>query len=203
MNNAALIIFQKNAVLGKVKTRLGASIGDEKALEVYNWLTSYTHDQVKGLMVDKFLFYSDFIPEHSPGDFLGYQFKLQSGISLGNRMSNAFDLLFSKGYKNVVIIGTDCPDLTTEDLNQAFLNLSQADLVIGPAKDGGYYLIGLSKSIPDLFEDIPWSTSQVLDKTLERANSLKIDYAFLKVLSDIDILQDWDNYRNRTKITHE
>lgn len=194
MNNAALIIFQKNAVLGKVKTRLGASVGDMKALEVYNWLTTYTHEQVKGLKVDKFLFYSEFIPEHSNLDFPEYQFEIQSGNSLGNRMSKAFALLFSKGYKNVVIIGTDCPDLKTEDLNQAFLNLSQADLVIGPAKDGGYYLIGMNQFIQELFKDIPWSTSEVLDKTLERANALKMKYEFLKTHADIDTIEDLEMF---------
>lgn len=203
MNRAALIIFQKNAILGKVKTRLGASLGDQKALEIYNLLTSYTHDQVKSLMVDKFLFYSDFIPEHPKGDFLGYQFEIQSGNTLGDRMSNAFAFLFAKGYQNVVIIGTDCPYLKSEDLQRAFLNLSQADIVVGPAKDGGYYLIGMSKFYPELFKDIPWSTSEVLDKTLERANALNLDYEFLKVLSDIDTLQDWENFTNGTKITHE
>ncbi len=203
MNKAALIIFQKNAILGKVKTRLAVSIGEEKALEVYQWLTEYTHDQVRDLKVDKFLFYSDFIPDHSPGDFLGYQFELQSGNSLGDRMSNAFAFLFAKGYKSVVIIGTDCPDLQSKDLNRAFMNLSQADLVIGPAKDGGYYLIGMSMFIPEIFKDIPWSTSKVLDSTLERANSLKIDYEFLHVLSDIDTFQDWENFKKRTNSTHE
>lgn len=203
MNSAALIIFQKNAVLGKVKTRLGVSIGDEKALEVYQWLTAYTHEQAKGLKVDKFLFYSEFIPEHSPGDLLGYQFEIQSGNNLGDRMSNAFAFLFAKGYKNVVIIGTDCPYLKTDDLNKAFLNFSQADLVIGPAMDGGYYLLGMSQFMPEIFKNIPWSTSQVLDKTLERANDLKIDYEFLKVLSDIDTIQDWEIFSAKNRITHE
>jgi rSAM/selenodomain-associated transferase 1 len=199
MNKDALIIFQKNAVLGKVKTRLGASIGDVKALEVYNWLTFYTHEQVKGLKVDKFLFYSEFIPEHSSLDFPVYQFEIQSGNSLGNRMSKAFALLFEKGYKNVVIIGTDCPGLKTEDLYQAFLNLSQAGLVIGPAKDGGYYLIGMSQFIPEVFENIPWSTAAVLDKTLERANALKIKYEFLRTLADIDTLEDLEMFLLQTK----
>lgn len=200
MNKSALIIFQKNAVLGKVKTRLGASIGAEKALEVYNWLTAYTHEQVKGLKVDKFLFYSEFIPEHSNEDLPSYQFEIQTGKNLGTRMSNAFALLFAKGYKNVVVIGTDCPNLKTEDLNQAFLNLSQADLVLGPAKDGGYYLIGMSQFIPEIFKDIPWSTSEVLDMTLERANALEIDYKFLSTHTDIDTLEDLELLLSQKKL---
>lgn len=203
MNQEALIIFQKNAVAGKVKTRLAASIGAEEALEVYNWLTEYTHEQVKGLQVDKYLYYSDFIPETSTGNLKGYKFELQSGNVLGDRMSVAFEHLFKKGYKSVVIIGTDCPDLKTDNLNKAFLSLRSADLVFGPAKDGGYYLIGMSQFYPELFIDIPWSTSKVLETTWDRANGLEIDYEFLKVLSDIDTIQDWEDFKSRIKITYE
>lgn len=203
MNKAALIIFQKNAILGKVKTRLAVSIGDEKALEVYEWLTAYTHEQLRGLNVDKFLFYSDFIAEYPDGSLSGYQYEVQSGEDLGERMRNAFAHLFAKGYKSVVIIGTDCPYLTSSDLNKAFLNLSQADLVFGPAKDGGYYLLGMSGFFPEIFKDIPWSTSKVLETTLDRADKQNLDYEFLKILSDIDTLEDWKIFKKSNKITHE
>lgn len=203
MNKAALIIFQKNAILGKVKTRLAVSIGDEKALEVYEWLTAYTHEQARGLNVDKFLFYSDFIAEYPDGSLSGYQYEVQSGEDLGERMRNAFAHLFAKGYMSVVIIGTDCPYLTSSDLNKAFLNLSQADLVFGPAKDGGYYLLGMSSFFPEIFKDIPWSTSKVLETTLDRADKQKLDYEFLKLLSDIDTLEDWKIFKKSNKIIHE
>lgn len=203
MNKEALIIFQKNAVLGKVKTRLAASIGDEKALEIYEWLTSYTHEQVRGLNVDKFLFFSDFILENPELDQDNYQYEVQSGEDLGGRMRNAFAHLFAKGYKNVVIIGTDCPHLKSSDLNKAFLNLGQVDLVIGPARDGGYYLLGMSSFFPQLFNDISWSTSKVLKSTLDRADGLDLEYEFLKVLSDIDTLSDWEQFNTQYKIIHE
>lgn len=203
MNKAALIIFQKNAILGKVKTRLAVSIGDEKALEVYEWLTAYTHEQVKGLNVDKFLFYSDFIPECPEGSIYGYQHEVQSGEDLGDRMRNAFAHLFAKGYKSVAIIGTDCPYLTSNDLNKAFLNLSQSDLVFGPAQDGGYYLMGMSSFYPEIFNTIPWSTSKVLETTLDRADKLNLDYEFLKIRSDIDTIEDWKTFKSTNKITHE
>ncbi|MBA4301579.1 MAG: hypothetical protein C0433_15975 [Cyclobacterium sp.] len=203
MNRAALIIFQKNAVLGKVKTRLAASIGDEQALEVYRWLTDYTHEIVKKLEVDKFLFYSDYIPENPEGNLEGYQLEVQSGTNLGERMKNAFAHLFAKGYSSVAIIGTDCPDLTGRDLNSAFLALSQSDLVVGPAKDGGYYLLGMSKFIPEIFNNIPWSTSRVLELTLNLAEKLNLDYEFLQILSDIDNLEDWNQFNTRKQITHE
>ena len=203
MNHTALLIFQKNAVLGKVKTRLGASIGDKKALEVYEWLTDYTHQQVRGLKVDKFLFYSDFIPSGSDQNLEGYNFEVQSGESLGERMSNAFAFLFAKGYKSVVIIGTDCPYLKTEDLNKAFMHLSDTDLVIGPAKDGGYYLIGMRQFFPEIFKNIPWSTVRVLEHTLNQADSIGLDYEFLKILSDIDTLEDWQQFQSPTNSIYE
>jgi rSAM/selenodomain-associated transferase 1 len=203
MNRAALIIFQKNAVLGKVKTRLATSVGDEKALEVYEWLTAYTHEQVVGLNVDKFLFYSDFIPEYPEETPNDYHVEVQLGQDLGDRMKNAFMHLFAKGYNRVVIIGTDCPYLTSKDLKKAFLNLGQADMVLGPAKDGGYYLLGMSGFFPEIFEDIPWSTSKVLEKTLDVADKLKVDYEFLKILSDIDTQEDWKVFKSLNKITRE
>ena len=203
MNKAALIIFQKNAQLGKVKTRLAVSIGDQKALEVYQWLTDYTHQQVKGLKVDKFLFYSDFIPAQLDQDLDGYHFEIQSGDTLGERMSNAFAFLFAKGYKSVVIIGTDCPYLKTEDLNKAFTDLSNTDLVIGPASDGGYYLLGMRQFFSEIFKNISWSTGQVLEQTLNQADSLGIDYEFLKILSDIDTLEDWQQFQSLSKTNYE
>lgn len=199
MSRAALIIFQKNAILGKVKTRLAASIGDERALEIYDWLTDYTHRISKEVQVDKFIFYSDFIPEFT--DQLPEEFNLevQSGDSLGERMKNAFNQLGSRGYTSIVIIGTDCPDLQTSDLNTAFLTLSQADLVIGPAQDGGYYLLGMSRFFPELFDEMPWSTHKVLELTLNKADSLNLDYEFLNILSDIDTIKDWEAFNLRSK----
>ncbi|MFN3999411.1 TIGR04282 family arsenosugar biosynthesis glycosyltransferase [Algoriphagus sp.] len=203
MNKAALIIFQKNAVLGKVKTRLAASVGDQEALEVYHWLTTYTHEIVKEVSVDKFLFFSDYIPEHLDENLKGYQFEVQSGGNLGERMKNAFAHLFARGYSSVAIIGTDCPYLTCKELNKAFLNLSEADMVVGPAKDGGYYLLGMSGFFPEVFNEIPWSTSKVLEITLDYADKLKLDYEFLKILSDIDTLEDWEIFKTSNKIIHE
>lgn len=203
MSKAALIIFQKNAIKGKVKTRLAVTVGDDQALEIYHRLTAYTHQVAKEIKVDKFLFYSDFIPEHPDEILLGYQLEVQSGANLGERMTNAFAYLFARGYSNVVIIGTDCPDLKLSDLNRAFLALSQNDIVIGPAKDGGYYLLGMSRFYPELFRDIPWSTSKVLELTLDKAEESNLDYEFLKILSDIDTIEDWQNFTSKNKITHE
>ena len=189
-----LIIFQKNAVLGKVKTRLAATAGDHIALEIYHLLTSYTHREARGVKVDKFLFFSDFVPEEAVGLYPGYQMKIQSEGDLGDRMSDAFCRLFSQGYTSVVIVGTDCPELKTKDLNDAFLALTHHDLVIGPARDGGYYLLGMNQYRPELFKDIRWSTSTVLEDTLHRANQTDLDYEFLQIYSDIDTMEDWEGF---------
>ena len=197
-----LIIFQKNAIPGQVKTRISASVGDDHALEIYEWLTSYTHQITREIKVDKYLFYSDFVPREAEELNYGYQVEVQTGSNLGDRMRNAFRSLFENGYSSVVIIGTDCADLKISDLNDAYMGLSHSDLVIGPAQDGGYYLLGMSRFLPEIFDDIPWSTSRVLELTLDTANKAGLDYEFLEIRSDIDTFEDWQNYTFRKKIKH-
>ena len=203
MNRAALIIFQKNAILGKVKTRLAASIGDVQALEIYSWLTEYTHQISKQLQVDKFLFFSDFIPEDINQLPQWFQLEVQSGGNLGDRMKNAFGHLHAKGYTRIVIIGTDCPDLKANDLNNAFLTLSQSSLVFGPAQDGGYYLLGMQGFFPELFDEIPWSTEKVLELTSSKADRLNLNYEFLEIYSDIDNIDDWESFKARNNMVLE
>lgn len=201
MSKNALIIFQKNAVLGKVKTRLAVSIGDHQAMQVYDWLTTRTHQIVKEVEAEKFLYYSDFNPEKELESTQNYNFEVQTGADLGERMSNSFVNLFAKEFQRIVIIGTDCPDLTAEHIEMAFRALDSNDLVLGPAKDGGYYLLGTNQFYPDLFTDIPWSTGIVLKLTLEKAALLNLSYELLEVLSDIDTLEDWQEFTTRNQIT--
>jgi len=196
----ALIIFQKNAVLGKVKTRLAVSVGDEKALEIYKWLTERTHSAAKELSVHKFLFFSDYVPQVSEFSSPYFKTELQSGSDLGERMSRAFEFLFAKGYERVVIIGTDCPELSSNLLKDAFRALDQSDLVFGPAEDGGYYLMGMNQFYPDLFVSIPWSTDQVLELSLDRAEAMGLEYDLLGILSDIDTLDDWKKFSEANSI---
>ena len=202
MSKTGLIIFQRNPILGQVKTRIAASVGDHHALEIYNWLTDYTHKIAREVKVDKYLFYSDFIPQHAEKESQDFQVEVQSGANLGDRMLNAFRNLFENGYSNVVIIGTDCADLRISDLNDAYMALSHSDVVIGPANDGGYYLLGMSGYHPELFNEIPWSTSKVLEMTLDIANKSRLDYEFLEIRSDIDTFEDWQNFTFRKKIKH-
>lgn len=192
MNKNALIILIRNPQLGRVKTRLAAKIGNEGALKVYEALLDYTKTMVSDVKSSKLLFYSDFVDNT---DFWeNHQFKkyLQQGNSFGSRMHNAFKLAL-KEHENAVIIGSDCEELTATIINQAFDNLSECDVVLGPAKDGGYYLMGLKKIYPELFTNKQWSTASVLKDTLDDVKALGLNFSLLPVLSDIDDFEDFKN----------
>jgi rSAM/selenodomain-associated transferase 1 len=194
MEKSAIIIFQKNAELGKVKTRLAKDLGDHKALEIYDRLCEFTHRICSQVPVDKFLYYSNFVPEDKPG-YASYYFKVQTGDDLGDRMSNAFSDLFSAGYQKVLIIGTDCAEISPDLFLEAFEILNEQDVVIGPAEDGGYYLLGMSQFFPQLFHDVNWSTSEVIEQTKSNIKSIGISYGELAVRSDIDTLEDWQKMK--------
>ena len=133
----ALIIFTRNPELGKCKTRLAATIGDESALEIYKYLLQHTAKLSEKVKADKYLFYSESIKREDIWDATIFNKKLQQGNDLGERMENAFTELFELGYEKVIIIGSDLLDLSSDDVNEAFDFLNENDTVIGPAKDGG------------------------------------------------------------------
>ena len=188
----ALIIFIKNIEKGKVKTRLAATVGDEKALKIYQALLEHTRKVASNANADRYLFYSSHL-EKDDWSELDFQKRIQSGNDLGIRMANAFEEIFKK-HKKAVIIGSDCASLTSEILNQAFELLTKNDFVIGPAQDGGYYLLGMSQFMPSVFENIEWSTGSVFEKTIENIGLLDKNYALLPELSDIDYEEDWVKY---------
>jgi uncharacterized protein len=194
MKNSALIIFVRNPVLGKVKTRLARIIGDQKAFEVYNELFFHTMTQTIAVEVDKFVFYDIKIDENDIWSDQIFYKKIQQGEDLGVRMQNAFRNILDLGYKKVVIIGSDLFDLTTNHIINAFDKLEKNDAVIGPAEDGGYYLLGLKKTIPKVFESKNWGTSTVFNDTLKDLENHKID--FLETLNDIDTFEDLEKHIN-------
>ncbi|MFD2202895.1 TIGR04282 family arsenosugar biosynthesis glycosyltransferase [Shivajiella indica] len=195
MNQKAIIVFQKNLVLGKVKTRLADALGAQKALNIYKYLVDTTYRQLQPLTeIDIFIFFSDYLEDLPNNKFLKFIACQQKGNDLGERMLNAFIEVFSKGYKSVVIIGTDCPYLKTEILMDAFNCLKEKDVVFGPAYDGGYYLLGSNQVYPEIFKNIPWSTEKVLKISINTIESKKSTYSLLNWLSDIDTKEDWDNY---------
>jgi len=195
MNKTALIVFQKNEILGKVKTRLAATLGNEEALKIYQILIAHTHHEIIPIEADKYIFYSDFIPGSLESNDSVLLHQVQTGNDLGERMKNAFELLFKKGYKKVLIIGTDCAALEAKHIQFAIQKLDLVDVVIGPAEDGGYYLLGMKKTIPNLFTEMEWSTEWVMTETISRLTQANLSYSTIETLSDIDQEEDWDKVK--------
>jgi uncharacterized protein len=195
MRRTALIIFQKNEVRGKVKTRLAATVGDEAALKIYKILINYTHQVIQSLPVDTYIFFSDFIPDDTSAIPIDFSFKIQSRGDLGERMKNAFQMLFNLGYQKILILGTDCADLQTIHIESALEKLNKVDVVIGPAEDGGYYLLGMKKFSNTLFEEIEWSTINVFNQTVAKLNQANLTYDTTTILSDIDREEDWEKVK--------
>ncbi len=187
----ALIIFIKNPIRGKVKTRIAATVGDDEALAIYQKLLDFTKKTTLSVTVKRYLFYSEAIENNDTWSLDFFDKKQQYGANLGERMKNAFESVFSEGYTKVAIIGSDCLELSPEILNNAFEKLEKNDFVIGPADDGGYYLIGMNHFMPSVFDNIQWSEAKVFDDTVEKINRLNKKYSCLPTLSDTDTEIDW------------
>jgi hypothetical protein len=199
MKKEVVLVFQKNEVLGKVKTRLASGMGDLRALEIYKHLIQSTYSVLEDVSAPVWTCFSDLIPETvNPPIVKSF---VQEGHDLGERMANAFARSFESGMEKVVLIGTDCPTLQSQHLNQAFEALTNSDLVLGPATDGGYYLIGMKRRSDYLFEGISWSTAAVLSQTLAVATAHGLDFTLLDELSDIDTQEDWERYSSQIEIT--
>ncbi len=183
-----LLIFTRNPELGKCKTRLAASVGDETALAIYIFLLEHTVAVTKDLKVSKEVYYSEAIREGDLWDPSIYQKKIQKGPDLGERMANAFKAGFKAGYKKIAIIGSDLYDLSREDLDEAFEMLQTNNFVLGPASDGGYYLLGMTHFIPDIFKNKNWGTSSVLKDTLADLKNKNV--YLLETKNDVDVLED-------------
>ncbi|PPL04330.1 TIGR04282 family arsenosugar biosynthesis glycosyltransferase [Parapedobacter indicus] len=184
-----LIIFAKRPVYGKVKTRLAVSIGPAAALEIYRQLLNHTLDIATKVEVEKIIFYSD---ETAPDNrtVSGFRSTTQHGVDLGERMKNAFADVFRQGYAKAVIVGADCPAIDETIVAAAFDTLDKRDVVIGPAYDGGYYLLGMKRVHPMLFENIPWSTATVFEKTVAICKNDELSYSLLPPLPDVDEEKD-------------
>lgn len=197
MNNKHLIIFVKNKLAGRVKTRLAAGIGPEKAMEVYEQLLDHTHKATRCLSCDKIVYFSENIEKGGIWNDGHYQLSLQSGPDLGERMFNAFNARFAQGAEKVCIIGSDTFEISQDILKEAFHILEKKDVVIGPAKDGGYYLLGMKELQPELFRNKSWSTESVCEQTIEDLRRLNLTYSLLPVLNDIDHKEDWLAYQQK------
>ncbi len=185
-----LIIFSKYPQYGKVKTRLAATIGNEKAIKFYNVCAKHLFDAAAALNGDTEIFLYFYpqnelkkIKEWVSKDF---NYLPQSNGDLGTKMNRSFNEAFAKGMEKVVIVGTDIPDVDSELLKKAFDELERHDVVIGPTYDGGYYLLGLKKPVPSIFRNIEWSTHHVFDQTLKKLRELGLKPKLLNKLHDID-----------------
>ncbi|MCF6223087.1 MAG: TIGR04282 family arsenosugar biosynthesis glycosyltransferase [Flavobacteriaceae bacterium] len=180
----------KNIKLGKVKKRLAKTIGNDSAFEVYNELVKITENITSNLQVEKHIYFSDAVMESK---WKNDNKTVQKGIDLGERMKNAFLDGFSDGFEKIVLIGSDLPDLTANIIYDSFHKLSNNDIVIGPAQDGGYYLIGMSKMNHTIFENKPWSQSTLLEVTLQELQHNNQKTTLLQTLNDIDTFDDLIN----------
>lgn len=136
------------------------------------------------------VFYSSFIPSSDLFRTTTFNFRLQEGDDLGERMFHAIRSGFEAGFHHIVLIGTDCYELSSEILDEAFSALERSDAVVGPATDGGFYLIGLNKLLPELFLNREWSTSAVLNESIRILQCHETPYELLSELSDIDTFDD-------------
>ncbi|TGK88217.1 glycosyltransferase [Leptospira bourretii] len=196
MGKNKLIIFAKQPELGKVKTRLAVSIGEDQTLKIYKELLVITKKITSTLSVEKIVYW-DHLPFENPLEFeFGDSAKVQAEGDLGFKMKTAFEDEFRSKLGKVVIIGTDCPFLTEEILEKAYLSLDTTDFVIGPAMDGGYYLLGMREFFPYVFDSIPWSTSNVLPLTLEVIQKNKNTVTLLAELNDIDDINDLKDWKD-------
>lgn len=181
-----LIIFYRNPELGKVKSRLADTIGEERALAIYLMMSAHTRKISLPVKVDRVVYYSRFIDTEDNWLKNDFQKRLQHGEDLGEKMKKAFEESFDSGYESVCIIGTDCLELTEEILIRAFEILNHEDAVLGPAADGGYYLLGMNRFILEVFDNKKWSTDSVCNDTIEDFKRLAYRYQLLPTLHDID-----------------
>lgn len=198
MKRNCLIVFLRFPEAGKVKTRLGAEIGDEAARRLYS---CFVLDLLDMLKKAGFRIRIGYDPPSSGEavaswlSFCGVHFFPQEGEDLGERMKNAFRMSFREGFENAILMGTDCPDLPRERIDEGFRSLAAHDCVIGPACDGGYYLIGFTRRgfLPSAFSGIPWGTGDVLKSTASVLSRAGRSLRLLTPWRDIDTLADLEN----------
>ena len=188
--NDLLIIFTKNARFGQVKTRLAKVIGEEQALAIHHNLVAMTAATIESLSSQKIVYFSEHNDEGSPLSKIAVDSKIQQGNNLGERMHNAFEECYALGFKRMLLIGSDCPSLTNDLLFQAFEKLSNVPVVLGPAEDGGYYLVGLQAPKAELFDQINWGTSTVLEETINICHQQNVAFSLLPIHRDLDTYDD-------------
>lgn len=189
----ALIIFVKNPIEGNVKTRIAKTVGHTKATEIYRELLEYTRNVANNLPATDYtrtVYYGDFINENDLWN--GWAKALQPEGDLGTRMKQAFREQFDQGASRVVIIGSDCLELSAHHLEEAFLKLHTREVVLGPSTDGGYYLLGMNQLYEEVFDNMPWSQPDLLNQTKRALEIAGRNYGLMEPLTDVD---EWEDYQ--------
>ena len=192
MSKNLLIVFTRNPELGKVKTRLAKTVGNATTLKIYIFLLERTRDISVKVSADKAVYYSVKVRENDIWDANIFQKHQQVGEDLGIRMLHAFKNGFKAGYEKVMIIGSDLYDLTAETIENAFIALKDNEVVIGPAEDGGYYLLGMNSLEEKVFKNKNWGTETVRKNTLEELKDKKV--FLLEELNDVDVFEDIEHH---------
>lgn len=184
-----LMVFIKYPEPGKVKTRLAEMLGTEAAARLYRFMAEDIIQRLKGCeQYSTIIFFDPPDKASHIRNWLGddQHYIQQSGQDLGKKLSNAFRAIFDSGARRAVVIGTDCLGITQDTVTKTLQYLNERDVVIGPAEDGGYYLLGLSSHTPEIFDSIDWSTNKVFHQTVEKAKQLNLSYTVLEPLKDVD-----------------
>jgi rSAM/selenodomain-associated transferase 1 len=193
----AVVFFVKYPEPGKVKTRLAAEIGAKKAAEIHAALAEVSYGELKKCPYDIIICFSPARKIVEMRKWLkgANAYISQKGNGLGERMSRAFKDCFAAGYSRVVLTGSDIPELNRKVIGDAFEKLRNNEAVVGPASDGGYYLIGFTAGSfkEDVFMGMNWSTLEVLDLTIKKLDGLKIGFSMVKILNDVDRKEDLKN----------
>ncbi len=185
--NEHIILMARPPELGRVKTRLAATLGEDIALAIYCQLLNHTFDVLTEVGKSLTVFAAG-----NPQWFhdLGYNTIEQTDGDLGVRMEHAFASTFHKKSGAVIMLGTDCLELTEQHVKSALDCLTRMDVVLGPAKDGGYYLIGMKSHHRELFEEMPWSTDKLLEQTIKAIRRNSLSFGSISILRDVDIEED-------------
>ena len=190
MKKAAIIIFVKNPELGQVKKRVAKTLGDENALRIYEQMLDHTNSITRALSTEKFLFYNKKVDRNDIWENDIYQKDIQQGIDIATRVQNAFKKVFKLGFEHVLIIGSDCLELDERIIRLAFRQLEHFDSVLGPTKDGGFYLLGMNDLYPELFKLSGWGTPDLAAETQNSIQKIGKTCFMLSELAGINTVED-------------
>jgi len=198
MNESTLlIVFLKVPKPGFVKTRLAATVGPDRACEIYCELVERLLERIRSVPnVELRIAPDDGIVECESWRQPHWEIRSQGVGDLGARMSRAFEEAFSSGWDRVLAIGSDCPYVGIEQIQDGRDRLDRDSVVLGPARDGGYWMIGMGRYLPSLFDGVEWSTEKVLEQTMKRTEAEGESVSLLEILEDIDDLDAWNRYVN-------